>query len=121
MNLVDIVLILFIGCLFIFCLKSASKHFKGEGGCCGGGSTILPEEDKVLENPIIGNKIIKIEGMTCENCSNRVKRALNKLEGVSATVSLRRNQAMVSFDRKIDDELLKQTIENLDYKVLSIE
>ena len=121
MNLVDIILILLLACVVVLGIKSTRKHFKGESGCCGGGSGILPEEDKKLENPIIGNKTVKIDGMTCDNCTNRVKKALNKIDGASAIVSLKRGQALVSYDREIADALIVSTIENLGYQVISIE
>ena len=34
------------------------------------------------------NKLMKIEGMMCAHCSGRVEKALNALEGVTATVDL---------------------------------
>jgi copper chaperone CopZ len=116
-----VVLVILIIVVVAIAVKSSIGHFKGEGGCCGGGgSNIIPEEDKQLEGPVIEEKIIKIEGMHCENCVNKVKRAINKLDGASAQVDLKKNQAVVKFDKKVDEELLKNVIENLDFKVVDI-
>lgn len=116
-----VVLVILIIVVVAIAVKSSIGHFKGEGGCCGGGgSNIIPEEDKQLEGSVIEEKIIKIEGMHCENCVNKVKRAINKLDGASAQVDLKNNQAVVKFDKKVDEELLKNVIENLDFKVVDI-
>lgn len=61
-----------------------------------------------LERPVIGEKIVQISGMTCEHCVNRVMRALNKIDGVSANVSLKGKRAVVSYDREIDVNVLKK-------------
>jgi copper chaperone CopZ len=34
-------------------------------------------------------KIVKIKGMSCEHCQNRVEKALNALPGISADVKLK--------------------------------
>ena len=57
---------------------------------------------------MIGEKIVQISGMTCEHCVNRVMRALNKIDGVSANVSLKGKRAVVSYDREIDVNVLKK-------------
>lgn len=36
--MVDAITILIVIVLLIFALKNSLKHFRGEGGCCGGGS-----------------------------------------------------------------------------------
>jgi Cu+-exporting ATPase len=41
---------------------------------------------------------LPIEGMTCASCTSRIERALNKLDGVEASVNYLTEQATVSFD-----------------------
>ena len=53
------------------------------------------DKKKKLKN-IIGQKRVQIEGMTCEHCKNRVENALNRLEGVSAKVNLKKKTADLS-------------------------
>ena len=65
-------------------------------------------------------KIVQISGMTCEHCVNRVMRALNKIDGVSANVSLKGKRAVVSYDREIDVNVLKKAVEDAGYTVESI-
>ncbi|MDO5336299.1 MAG: heavy metal-associated domain-containing protein [Eubacteriales bacterium] len=105
--------------IVLFALRSSAKHFKGEGGCCGGGSEPAPEE-KILAGPIIARKIMHIEGMHCENCKNSVERQINKLDGASAKVNLRKKTAVVSMERMIDDQELKRAVEILDFQVTDI-
>ncbi len=102
-----------------FAGKGAVKHLKGEGGCCGGGS-VVAEPDKKLTGPVIKTKVFKIDGMHCENCTNRVKRAINRIDGVSAKLSLRKKEAVVEYEREVDDLEITGAIEALDYKVLSV-
>lgn len=116
-TIVIILILLVIAC---FALKGTIKHLKGEGDCCGGGSSCIAEEDKKLEGPVISEKIIKIEGMHCDNCVNRVKRALNKIDGVSARVNLKKGEATVQLDRDVEDEVLIRAIENQDFQVNGI-
>ena len=102
--------------LFI-ALRGSIKHLAGEGGCCGGGDSVKKEPDKKLSGPIIKTMVFKIDGMHCENCSNRVKRSINRLDGVSAKVNLRRKEAVVSYEQDVADEIITKEIEDLGYKV----
>lgn len=60
-------------------------------------------------------KEIKIEGMHCSGCTGRVERALNALEGVSATVDLQSKTAKIVLEKEIPEEVLKETIEELGF------
>ena len=63
-----------------------------------------------------------IEGMMCCHCEARVKKTLEKIEGVSeAVVSHEKGTAVVIMNNPIDSEVLKKAIEDQDYKVLSID
>lgn len=101
------------------CIHSV-KHFKGEGGCCGGGSASKPDKKK-LKNPVIATKKLHIGGMTCKNCAYRIESQLNKIDGVSAQVNVRKKVALVSMDRNIDIQILIDTVEALDYTVIEVE
>ncbi|EFM25640.1 MULTISPECIES: heavy-metal-associated domain-containing protein [Peptoniphilus] len=65
-------------------------------------------------------KIIKIEGMKCENCSAHVKEALEALDSnLDVKISLFRKQATVEGEN-LNDEALKEAVEKAGYKVLGI-
>ena len=67
-------------------------------------------------------KTMKIEGMMCGHCENRVRKVLEALPQVeSALVSHEKGEAVVTLLENVDNEVLKQTVEAQDYKVLSVE
>ena len=72
--------------LIIIGIRSSVKHFKGEGGCCGGGSSVKVKRKKLKQ--VVKERTVIIEGMTCEHCKARVESRLNELDGVSAKVNL---------------------------------
>ena len=66
------------------------------------------------------NKEMKIEGMMCAHCQNRVSKALNDLPGVTATVDLENGSASVQADSSVSDEMLKKAVTDAGYTVVSI-
>ncbi len=67
-------------------------------------------------------KTMKIEGMMCGHCEARVKKCLEELPQVSeAVVSHQEGTAVVTLNADISDAELKKTIEDQDYKVISIQ
>ena len=107
--------------IVVLAVKNSVGHLKGEGGCCGGGASCSSRpEPKELDGPVIGKKLVKISGMHCENCRNLIERAVNRLDGASCLVDLKKGTAEVSYDREIDDNMLRLSIENLDFKVEEI-
>ena len=57
--------------------------------------------------------------MHCENCANRVKRAINGIDGVSAKVNLRKKEALVRYEKDVDDSEIISAIEGQGYNVMS--
>ncbi len=103
----------------VLALRGAVKHFRGQGGCCGGGDEPLPE--KRLEGPITGRKIVYIEGMRCESCARRVAFLLSGMEGTSARVELPEKRAVVSFTRPVRDEEIRAALADSGYEIAAIE
>lgn len=65
-------------------------------------------------------KTLKIEGMMCPHCEATVRKALEELSQVeSAEVSHEKGLAVVTLSADISDELLRKTVEDKGYKVLS--
>ena len=70
----------------------------------------------------IMTKTMKIEGMMCGHCEARVKKVLEALAEVdSAEVSHEAGTAVVTLNSNVQDEVLKKTVEDQDYKVTSIQ
>ncbi|MBQ3920644.1 MAG: metal-transporting ATPase, partial [Firmicutes bacterium] len=84
------------------------------------GPEAAAEETSEGEKTMI--KTMTIEGMMCEHCESRVKKALEKLEGVaSAEVSHEKGTAVVTLSADVPNEVLKQAVEDQDYEVVGIE
>ena len=67
-------------------------------------------------------KTMKIEGMMCGHCEARVKKCLEALEQVTeAAVSHEAGTAVLTLNAEVSDEILKKTVEDQDYKVISVE
>lgn len=118
--MVDAIIIICVIVLLGFALKGSIKHFKGEGACCGGSHKSLNVKEKQLTSPVIGKKILKIEGMHCNHCAKQVMDAMNKIDGVSAKVDLESKTATIFYDREINDHDLCQAVEKAGYHIQSI-
>lgn len=66
-------------------------------------------------------KTLKIEGMMCNHCTGRVEKALNDMDGVSATVSLEGKSAEVTLSKEITDEALVKAVTDAGYEVVDIQ
>ncbi len=71
------------------------------------------KEQKIME------KRINIEGMMCSHCEERVKKCLEKIDGVTeAIVSHEKNLATVKLSKDVPFDTLKDAVENEGYKVI---
>lgn len=113
----DLIIVVVLPVVLLAAAGRIKKHFRG--GCCGSGSRTIRDK-KTLTDPVIGVRLLTVEGMQCENCAIRVENALNRLEGALCRVDLRRKTAAVSFSAPIPDALLKETVEKLGYRVTDI-
>lgn len=73
------------------------------------------------EEKTVSERIMNIEGMSCGHCKKRVEDLLNAVEGVRAQVDLDRAIALVEADESVDNETLKNLVDDAGYKVLSID
>ena len=76
-----------------------------------------PQTEKGSE---LMTKTMVIEGMMCAHCQAHVEKALNALDGVSATVNLEAKTATVSLDAPVSDDVLKNAVVQAGYEVVSI-
>lgn len=66
-------------------------------------------------------KIINIEGMHCEHCSNRVNKSLSSLDGVKKVkVDLKKKTAEIELTNEVSDQLIIETISDAGFEVISI-
>ncbi len=100
-----------------FGIYSAVKHFKGQGGCCGGGS--YKPKKKKLKN-VLYQKTFKVEGMHCDHCKNRVEEVIGDMKGLAGKVNLKKGELTVSYAEDVADEQIKARIERAGYTVTKI-
>ncbi len=63
--------------------------------------------------------ILKIDGMGCNACQNRLENYLNKQDGVKATVNLVMAQALIEYnEKKVSLDDLDRFISEAGYKSL---
>ena len=65
------------------------------------------------------NKVIKVDGMSCDHCKNTIESALAKIKGVrTAEVDLDKNEVRVDYnDELVSTKDLHDTIEDQGYDV----
>lgn len=74
--------------------------------------------DKIQKESNDNMKTMIIEGMMCEHCKAHVEKALNAIEGVSATVDLGAKIATITGE--VTDDVLKKAVTDAGYEVISI-
>lgn len=107
--------------IVVLAIRSGRKHLKGEGGCCGGSADTITVEKKQLKGPKIGERIVHIQGMKCDNCRKLVEKQFNRLDGVVAEVSWKKGIAVLSLEREVSDSEISQALAWTEYTITSIE
>lgn len=113
--MIDYIIIGVIIALVAIGFRSTVKHFKGEGGCCGGGDH-KPKKKRLKGSKY--KKVFRVDGMHCEHCKNRVEEIVNSIDGIAGKVDLKKGELTVSYARDIDDDVIKAKIEAVGYTVL---
>lgn len=64
--------------------------------------------------------ILKVKGMMCEGCENRVKNSLKNIEGVKeVTADHNTGNVTVNANNEVSKELIIETIEDIGYEVVN--
>lgn len=107
--------------LIVIGFIAVRKYIKNlRHGCCGGSGE---EKVKVADKNAAHypySVTLKIEGMRCANCTDRVENALNRLDGIWAKVSLKRAEAVLRSKSVLDDETLRTAVARAGYRVTEI-
>lgn len=115
----NMIIIVILAAMLFVGIRASVKHFRGEGGCCGGGKTPVQVPEKQLIQ-VIGKKIVTVDGMTCEHCKSWVERAINEIDGAAGKVTLKKREVVVSMEREVGDDEIRTAIKNAGYRVLKI-
>ena len=66
-------------------------------------------------------KIIKVDGMHCEYCAKRIKKALEtKKEIKKIKIDLKKKEVILTYTNSLDEQEIKNLIEDLGYQVTEI-
>ncbi|MFZ7102121.1 MAG: heavy-metal-associated domain-containing protein, partial [Peptococcaceae bacterium] len=68
----------------------------------------------------IMEKLMLINGMSCDHCKAAVEKALNAIGGVEAEVDLKQKTAAIKLTEAIDDQVLKNAVSKAGYEVVSV-
>lgn len=62
--------------------------------------------------------IIKVEGMVCNGCENRLQNALKNIKGVKNVIANHTNgTVIVTSNSEVEKDILKEKIEDIGFKV----
>ena len=76
----------------------------------------MEKETKIMK------KTLKIEGMMCGHCEMHIKKALEAIDGVTeVSVSHKTGIAVVTLDKDVSDDVLKQAVADQGYQVIDIQ
>lgn len=110
-NLIIIAIVALVAAIGV---RETIRHFRGQGGCCGGGS-YRPKRKRLSH--VLYRRSFHVDGMHCESCKNRVEEIVNDIEGVAGSVDLKKGELTVSYEKAVDDSLIKARIERAGYSV----
>lgn len=124
MNAPTLIIIVVIAILMVFAVRHAYRVFSLKDDCCGGGPK-APKAKKVavvtVEDTDEANYPysldVRVKGMTCEKCVERVQNALNAQPGTWATVDLASGAAHILAKSPIDRDAIERAIEDAGYYV----
>lgn len=62
--------------------------------------------------------VIKVEGMACSGCENRIQNAVGQIEGVEKVIANHKNGiVIVTLNQDINQDLVKGKIEEIGFEV----
>ena len=94
------------------------RYYSGESNLLADDNNINNENlEQETEDNTMTKKVL-IDGMMCEHCSGRVEQALNNIDGVKASVNLKKKTATVKGD--VSDDIIKQVVTDAGYTVVEI-
>ena len=106
-------------------MKKAGSESFAEKAELGIESEDGPEVSEEIKEESTGGTSMKktliIEGMMCKHCQAHAEKALNAMEGVTATVDLEAASAYCEVAEGVTDEMLKAAIAEAGYEVTAIQ
>ena len=94
------------------------RYYSDESSTLSTDDNILIQNDELETEDSTMTKKVLIDGMMCGHCSGRVEQALNNIDGVKASVNLKKKTATVKGD--VSDDTIKKVITEAGYTVVEI-
>lgn len=66
------------------------------------------------------DKVMLVEGMSCERCASRISNALGMTGASNVRVDLSNKTVSMHLSKNIEDSKLRRAVENVGYRVISI-
>jgi Copper chaperone len=117
----NIILCVVIAAVVVLGVRHYRKNMRS--GCCGSGGDAEPKKLKVQDRDLSHypyEKILDVNGMTCQNCVTHVQNALNGLNGVYSKVNLERKKAVVHMKEELPDQILRKAVADAGYTVETV-
>lgn len=108
----NFILVVFLAAAVAVGIWYTIRHFKGEGGCCGGGG-YRPRKKKLSH--VVEKKTFQVEGMHCEHCKVRVEEAVNDIHGAAGRADWRKGLLVVAYSEPIEDGVIRGKVEKAGY------
>ncbi len=92
-----------------------------KSGCCGGGGDVKEKKKRIDKEQYTYRYEVRIDGMSCSNCSDRVELAVGKEDGLYAEADWRKKKALIWADHEIDQNDMRPIVTRAGYKFVSME
>lgn len=90
------------------------RRRRNQASCCGSGAYVA----KSRRLDAVSEKLeLKVEGMHCQHCVNRVMEAVQDIPGCSAAVNLKKGLVSISMEQHVDSGTFISRIEKAGYTV----
>lgn len=101
--------------------RSKKKEVSGNASRKNRRLYLEERSEKRRKDGCLMEKVIQIEGMSCQHCVGHVEAALGQVAGVrKVRVDLSQKKATVELDETVPDEKLKAAVEDVGYDVIAI-
>ena len=99
---IELLIIILLAIILVWAVYRIIKKIRYGGGCCGeleqSERPVSVKDRNKSHYPYAAD--LKITGMTCRNCAQKVQNALNELDGVWAMVDLNSHTAHIRLKQK---------------------
>lgn len=112
----DIIIIGIVALVVVVAVLAVVRRCRSKSSCCGSGSYVA--KSRKLKH-IAQTKTFHVEGMHCQNCSNRVIEDVQDIPGTSVSVNLKKGIVTVAMEQIAEDSVLIAAIEKHGYRVIS--